>query len=318
MKKSVTLIVTVVLCVFLCAARLSAQQYNWYKGHTHTHTLNSDGDSHPWEVVDWYKNHGYNFLMITDHNFVTEIRYLDTDPDDDFLLIYGQEVTDRYDKTNVHLNCFGPKTYVPPQHGNSVVDALQRNIDAIREVGGIPQINHPNWTWAFTHKEMRVLEGCNLFEIYNPNCNYFGGLNYPGMEEIWDGILSYGTVMYGVAVDDMHNLSRGTGFGWVAVRARELTPEAILKAMDNGEFYSSTGVEIEDYSVTPDKYEIKIKQRSDWKYVTCFIGYGGKELKKDGSLNPVYRFIGDEKYVRAIVMDSNGYCAWLQPRFLHD
>jgi len=30
----------------------------WYKGNTHTHTLNSDGDSHPDDVVKWYRSHG--------------------------------------------------------------------------------------------------------------------------------------------------------------------------------------------------------------------------------------------------------------------
>ena len=27
----------------------------WYKGNTHTHTVNSDGDSTPDEVVRWYR-----------------------------------------------------------------------------------------------------------------------------------------------------------------------------------------------------------------------------------------------------------------------
>ena len=35
----------------------------WYKGNTHTHTINSDGDSTPDEVVRWYRQHGYNFLV---------------------------------------------------------------------------------------------------------------------------------------------------------------------------------------------------------------------------------------------------------------
>jgi hypothetical protein len=36
----------------------------WFKGNTHTHTLNSDGDSTSDEVVKWYRHHGYNFLSI--------------------------------------------------------------------------------------------------------------------------------------------------------------------------------------------------------------------------------------------------------------
>lgn len=42
----------------------------WWKGNTHTHTLWSDGDSPPEIVVDWYREHGYDFLVLTDHNHV--------------------------------------------------------------------------------------------------------------------------------------------------------------------------------------------------------------------------------------------------------
>ncbi|MDF2773290.1 MAG: hypothetical protein K0S86_2785 [Geminicoccaceae bacterium] len=40
----------------------------WWKGNTHTHTLWSDGDDFPEMVADWYKQRGYHFLSITDHN----------------------------------------------------------------------------------------------------------------------------------------------------------------------------------------------------------------------------------------------------------
>ena len=49
----------------------AAQGARWYKGNTHTHTLNSDGDSTPDDVVRWYREHGYQFLVLTDHNFLT-------------------------------------------------------------------------------------------------------------------------------------------------------------------------------------------------------------------------------------------------------
>ena len=41
---------------------------SWYKGNTHTHTLWSDGDAAPELAVAWYKEHGYDFLSLTDHN----------------------------------------------------------------------------------------------------------------------------------------------------------------------------------------------------------------------------------------------------------
>src|SRR5688572_21888996 len=46
----------------------------WFKGNTHTHTVNSDGDSTPDEVVRWYRDtKSYQFLVLTDHNFLTSV-----------------------------------------------------------------------------------------------------------------------------------------------------------------------------------------------------------------------------------------------------
>ncbi|MFW6124334.1 MAG: PHP domain-containing protein [Acidobacteriota bacterium] len=61
--------------LFLLIFLSSAQEYKWYKGNTHCHTLNSDGDSYPRQVIRWYRDHEYNFLVISDHNFITENKY---------------------------------------------------------------------------------------------------------------------------------------------------------------------------------------------------------------------------------------------------
>ena len=44
----------------------------WLKGNTHTHTLWSDGDAAPEVVADWYRSHGYHFLVLSDHNVLSE------------------------------------------------------------------------------------------------------------------------------------------------------------------------------------------------------------------------------------------------------
>ena len=51
----------------------------WWKGNLHTHSLWSDGDDYPEQVVHWYKSRGYNFLAISDHNVLHEgDRFMDT------------------------------------------------------------------------------------------------------------------------------------------------------------------------------------------------------------------------------------------------
>ncbi len=78
LKRALALTLTVI-ALWLGADRLerahaAAQQpVRWYKGNTHTHTINSDGDSPPDEVARWYREHGYQFLVLTDHNFLTSV-----------------------------------------------------------------------------------------------------------------------------------------------------------------------------------------------------------------------------------------------------
>jgi hypothetical protein len=47
-------------------------QMRWWKGNTHTHTLWSDGNGAPELVADWYHSRGYHFLVLSDHNILSE------------------------------------------------------------------------------------------------------------------------------------------------------------------------------------------------------------------------------------------------------
>jgi hypothetical protein len=44
----------------------------WWKGNLHTHTLWSDGRDYPEMVVRWYKNNGWHFLALSDHNLLSQ------------------------------------------------------------------------------------------------------------------------------------------------------------------------------------------------------------------------------------------------------
>src|SRR5688572_14587857 len=106
----------------------------WFKGNTHTHTLNSDGDSSPDEVVKWYREHGYNFVVITDHEFITPVDTLNAShgKDGQFAVFSGQEVTDRFGGKPYHVNGLGLQRIVMPQKGTGAVDTLQRDVNAVR------------------------------------------------------------------------------------------------------------------------------------------------------------------------------------------
>jgi hypothetical protein len=296
----------------------------WYKGNTHTHTLNSDGDSTPDDVVSWYREHRYHFLVLTDHNFLTSVDALNAlhGADERFLVIKGEEVTDRFDGKPLHINGLDVSTMVRPQGGKSVVEILQRNIDAIRQANGIPHINHPNFGWGITKEELQQVRNNRLFEIFNghPRVNNLGGGGVADLEQAWDHILTSGTLLYGLAVDDAHTFKdpgnaevAGPGRGWVHVRAPRLEARAILDALERGDFYSSTGVELDDYQVDGRRMTVDVKATDYSKYRIQFIGRNGQLLREVAEPRASYEFRGDEGYVRARVLESNGRLAWCQP-----
>ena len=186
----------------------------------------------------------------------------------------------------------------------------------------MPQINHPNFGWAVTTDELRQVKNNRLFEIFNghPQVNNLGGGGVPGTEAAWDAILTSGTLLYGIAVDDAHTFKdpgtpavAGPGRGWVMVRAPRLEPRAILDAMERGDFYATTGVTLADYQASATSISLKVAASTFAKYRIQFIGGGGKLLSETAAASATYSFTGTEGYVRARVLESNGMVAWTQP-----
>lgn len=299
----------------------------WYKGNTHTHTLNSDGDSTPDEVVRWYREHGYRFVVLTDHNFLTSIDALNAlhGADEQFLVVKGEEITESLGGKPIHVNGLDLNARVTPQGGESVVNVLQRDVDAIRRANGVPHINHPNFGWSISRDDLQQVQNYRLLEIFNghPLVNNHGGGGVPGMEEMWDAMLSSGKRVYGIAVDDAHTFKdpgnpdvAGPGRGWVVIRAPRLEARALVEALDRGEFYASTGVELADYRADVTHVTVTVKATSFSKYRVQFIGAGGRLLREVTDSTATYQIRGDEGYVRTRVLESNGRIAWCQPVFL--
>ena len=297
---------------------------HWYKGNTHTHTINNGGDSTPDEVVRWYRTHGYQFLVLTDHNFLTRVDGLNAvhGAEEKFLVVQGEEVTSISQNKPVHVNGLDVQQLVEAYNGATIVETLQRNIDNIRAASGIPHINHPNFGWAVTSEDLRTARNYKLFEIHNghPTVNNEGGGGVPGLEEVWDRILTNGMIVYGMATDDAHifkdpgnPLVSGPGRGWVMVRAPRLEAGAVMSALERGDFYASTGVVLDEVNSAVDGLAIKVHPEGVSKYRIQFIGRGGRVLSEVGEASASYTYVGDEGYVRARILESNGRMAWVQP-----
>jgi hypothetical protein len=288
---------------------------------------------------------------------------------DRFLLMMGEEISAKAGKVPVHLGAVNIQKHIPPQDGASVLEVMQKNIDAVlaqRKATGkrlFPHINHPNFGWAITAEDLMQVRGDRFFEIYNghPSVRNEGDSTHVSVERMWDITLAFRLatlhlpVLYGLAVDDAHNYHRtntteANAFrGWVMVRALRLRRDEIATALENGDFYASTGVRLHDIAAGKDTFSLKIDGDPRVEYTTQFIGtrrrfdQSSQEVQRTNSVpvtrkysseigeifveakgvDPSYQFRGDELYVRAKVISSkskvNGYAtnevevAWTQP-----
>ena len=299
-------------------------ELKWFKGNIHTHTTESDGDDTPENVVRWYRRHGYDFLVLSDHNHLTLFDYAGgrrrfKRP----LMVPGEEVTlsIHEGRTPIHINAIGISRVVEPIDAREIVPTMQANVDAIIGAGGIAYINHPNTLWSFDHNHIKEVTGATLLEIYNghPTSNVHGAPGKASYEQIWDGVLSAGRVIFGVATDDSHHYKdfhparSNPGRGWLVVQAESLEVEAILDGLASGRFYSSTGVELADLEQSPETISLSVRTEKNFIYTTAFIGRGGKVFHESTGPEATYEPSGDEQYVRAVVRSSSGTKAWTQP-----
>jgi hypothetical protein len=67
------LIALALIITYSCSTELPAQK--WYKGNLHTHSLWSDGDDFPEMIIQWYKDHDYQFVAMSDHNTIASGEY---------------------------------------------------------------------------------------------------------------------------------------------------------------------------------------------------------------------------------------------------
>jgi len=319
----------------LNALAISPLRAEWFQGNTHTHTLNSDGDSTPDAVVRWYREHGYDFVFITDHGMVTDVQPLNAlfGGGGQFLVLPGEEVTSN-SKTpdlHVHVNALNPSGKIKAQIGKGARDTLQMDLDVVAASGALAQINHPNFFWQLTADDIASVKGATFMEIANmqPDVNSLGaGPHAPGTEEIWDQVLSRGMAIWGTASDDAHDFKdkmppdpkwplAKPGGGWIAVRAEHLTREEIMKALRAGDFYASTGVVLKDYKATGKEISVQVQPREAYKekYRIQFITRNGKILQDTTAESAAYAIKGYEGYIRVRITNSNGQTAWTQPVF---
>jgi hypothetical protein len=147
-------------------------------------------------------------------------------------------------------------------------------------------LNHPNFVWGVTTEEMMQLHGEQFFEVYNghPGVHNDGDATRLSTEAMWDAILTRRLAelhlgpMFGLATDDAHHYHKtiigkaNAGRGWVMVRAKFLTAESLIAALEAGDFYASSGVTLADVRREGRELGVEIQAEPGVRYTIQFIG----------------------------------------------
>ncbi len=329
----------------------SSNKQKWYRGNTHAHTvICGHADSTPEFVTDWYHSHGYNFLILSEHNhFINpDTVKMPANIRDDFILIPGEEVTGR---KIIHTTAMNITKLVDwKSESEQKSDIIQYHVDGTVEAGGHAILNHPNYKYAVGASDIIDVDNLYMFELYNghPLVNNEGDENHLSTEEIWDSLLTAGMKIYGVASDDAHHFHTidsahsNPGRGWVMVESDELTANAISESMFNGKFYASSGVFLDDLVISENSIKVAVDVNKTNDEISAnemrgkqsaepsdgisieFIGDGGNILYTVNSSTAVFEIDKNQKYVRAkIILRKNNklrgieeFYAWTQPVFI--
>lgn len=262
-----------------------------------------------------------------------------------FLIIKAEEITDAYKGKPVHMNAINIKDLITPKGGNSIAEVIQNNLDQVwaqRERTGqpmFPHLNHPNFGWAVKIEDMMNLKGERFFEVYNghPHVHNYGDSSTIGMDELWDRLLIHyiqqgKPLLYGLATDDSHHYLEyrvgmsNPGRGWIMVGADSLTPSSIINAMEKGDFYATTGVNLKEIKFKNGTLAISVNAAAGVSYTIQFWGTSGNERKMFKEIKGTegsYKMTKGDLYVRAKIISSklqenpfqNGdvETAWTQP-----
>jgi hypothetical protein len=73
----------------------------------------------------------------------------------------------------------------------------------------------------------------------------------------WDEVLETGRPLFALATDDTHHPGFDSSLAWVWARCEERSEAAVLSALRDGRFYSSTGPEIHELVATETAVEVR-------------------------------------------------------------
>lgn len=292
------------------------------KGQMHCHTTHSDGKLSPLELCQKYKSIGFDFMTITDHEYITP------EPAGNELIWLGNS----YENTNGNTPTTSAANYahICVYNTDSMLLApnysIYNSYKSINEVVQFHEIDrkemtnlcHPNWS-GFYLPDSTMLNCKGDFSFVE--CWNDGAANDSMKLRTccrgWDILLSRGLRVYSLGVDDYHS-GNGIGEGWAEVYTNSKSKKTIMNSLADGNFVAANGkqginpIVIKKIQLKQNILNVNIEAPATIR----FIGKNGVVLKQENYVTTSnYSITGNELYVR-IEIWSGVYAKWLQPYFI--
>ena len=294
---------------------------NFYRGNIHAHTNLSDGHDSLEDTVLRYKEKGYSFLAITDHNFYTLKNEFSTDS---FKLLGGCEIG-CYKNGFHHVLAIGDPDTTKYKDGKTFAADMRYNTPVyeivmdIHDNGNIAIYAHP----ASSGTDINALlenvnfEGIEIFDAMHEKTEKNGFADI-----YFDQMCSLSPKTFCYAADNTHNLAAAFE-GSVVIKTDKLTNASIIDALMRGAFYSSYAkdgkdpVEINNFYIDEEGFAVLDCS----KCRSVFIMTDMDSKLYEGPLHAPITFAKHKipegaAYVRAVCTHECGSIAWTQPIIL--
>lgn len=254
---------------------LLPEEGKFYKANLHSHTTHSDGKMTPEQSKIEHVKAGYSIVAFTDHEVYNNHEHLN---DENFIALAAYEIdinkwSDKrtgYSRVKTyHINFYDKRPWenaeekkntLLPENRYDDINYINSFISKMNSRGFMACYNHPYWSLQDT-RDYCGLRGLWAMEVYNHGCEVEGLYGYN--PQSYDEMLREGIKLYCVSTDDNHNwypldsqYSDSFG-GFTMIKAEKLDYESVIKAMEQGHFYSSTGPEIKEMYIEDNKLFVK-------------------------------------------------------------
>ncbi len=295
-----------------------SQTFAW-KTALHVHTLRSDGEYSPEEMLAVYQKDGFDVVCMTDHRKSAPVSQWKSP----MLLIPGMEFHPAAPRGILwHIVTYGLPEEV---QGDPSILPVQQGIDNMVAFGAVCHVAHPAWS-ELRSSDIEQLKNISGVEIFNAGTEELGKeYSLQTMLELWQNKNFYPPL----AVDDLHHKCRA-GLGWTMVLSDKRDQTSILQALREGRVYASTGLDFTSFEwkdnilsaqFTPCSHAFLMMRECYAYHFPCLtraeMNTKGVYSQKN-SISVDLTKLPDEVYVQITLQDDAGHRAWSKPFYKKD